>query len=581
MDNSASTWPARLRCIVSRFTTFEGPPRRGAPYVVAAAAVLYAGAARAQDDANATGAAPAEGQDEVITDPELAEKKPPQKTEETAPGGEEVISDPELANKKPVKKTEPAPAPPPPPSTQSWGDIRGVLRSRVGVDTRWDREREDVVEATTIFGLEAQYHRSEDVSFAVGIRARHGFGARDAGVPGGSSPRYSFDVAPTAGYADVALADGVHMRAGYQVISLGRFDMFSALNILAVYDLRSGPVTMPEAADVAQPALRLDLEPTAWFTVSAYYVPFFEPDIVDFYGTDYAPFERGLDVPALASSPTVTGVQQGEAQFGRSGAIAGTNGAASAFVPEASVEHPQAALATTVRGGATEVSLTGGTALEHLPAAIVPVAAPPVAGGNPPPAAPARLQYNRFYVVGLDAAVDVAPVQLGVELSYVLGRTLMAQPQDTATATGQPPPPGVGQTDVMHAALRAELVQSEAWFMAVEAFVDSARSDPPQALGSRRYHWYGLDSENRGYGIGAALRWAPEETGLTLEGAAVALNGPTYFFMPRIEYELVTQLYVELGAAIVEGPATTASNPPLGAIFDDVDQVFFGVKWVP
>src|ERR1700690_1759404 len=98
-----------------------------------------------------------------------------------------------------------------------------------------------MVEGTTIGVVEASQRRSEALMLSVGLRARHGFGMRHDG-----NTRSELDVVPISAFADVTPAEGYHVRAGYQVISMGRFDVFSATNFLAVYDLRSGPVTMPE-----------------------------------------------------------------------------------------------------------------------------------------------------------------------------------------------------------------------------------------------------------------------------------------------------------------------------------------------
>src|SRR5262245_45757876 len=83
---------------------------------------------------------------------------------------EEVIEDPELAGKKEIKQEAPPPA----------GRLHIDLRTRVGVDTRWENDREEVVEATTIAAFEVEYPRSEDVTFGVGLRARHFSGWRKA-----------------------------------------------------------------------------------------------------------------------------------------------------------------------------------------------------------------------------------------------------------------------------------------------------------------------------------------------------------------------------------------------------------------
>ena len=64
---------------------------------------------------------------------------------------EEVIDDPELSNAKPIVQAAPPPA----------GSLRVELRSRVGIDTRWENDREEVVEGTQIAAFELEHPRSE------------------------------------------------------------------------------------------------------------------------------------------------------------------------------------------------------------------------------------------------------------------------------------------------------------------------------------------------------------------------------------------------------------------------------------
>jgi hypothetical protein len=81
---------------------------------------------------------------------------------------EEVIDDPELAGKVAVDTTP----------TVSPATLRVELHTRTGVDTRWENDREEIVESTQIALFETTYQRSEDLGFAVGLRARHQYGRR-------------------------------------------------------------------------------------------------------------------------------------------------------------------------------------------------------------------------------------------------------------------------------------------------------------------------------------------------------------------------------------------------------------------
>src|SRR5215831_15624743 len=158
---------------------------------------------------------------------------------------DDIVDDPELAAVPHAELRAPPPANGPGETT--W---RVTLRSRWGVDTDWTRPSQDILQGTSIAVVEAEQRRSDSLLLSVGLRARHGFG-----MERGGAARYELDVAPVSAFADVTVAPGYHVRAGYQTISMGRFDFFTATNFLALYDLRSGPVTMPEAANIAQPAL--------------------------------------------------------------------------------------------------------------------------------------------------------------------------------------------------------------------------------------------------------------------------------------------------------------------------------------
>src|ERR1041385_89846 len=199
---------------------------------------------------------------------------------------DEIIEDPELQgpSRAPPAPTAPSTtvAPPPPPAVSA-PTFRLSLHTRWGVDTQRIHASQDVTEGTSVLVFEAEQRRSDALLLSVGLRARHVFAERRDG-----EARYELDVVPTSAFADVTLTDGVHVRAGYQTVSLGRFDVFSATNFLAAYDLRSGPVTMPEAGEVGQPAIRFDMDRVSGFLLQTWFLPFFQPDIVTVYGSDYA-----------------------------------------------------------------------------------------------------------------------------------------------------------------------------------------------------------------------------------------------------------------------------------------------------
>lgn len=505
--------------------------------------------------------------DEVIQDPELAPSKPVP----AAPPGEQVIDDPELSSGKSpgVAKTAP-PQTEPPGNPEGKGEttFRVILHSRFGMDTQWDRAAQDILEETTIGLVEAQYRKSESLLFSVGLRARHALGMRHDG-----GTRHEIDAVPVSAYVDGAIGRSVHLRGGYQTIAMGRFDLFSAANFLGVYDLRSGPVTMPDAADVAQPALRLDWDPTTDFTLQAYYVPFFTPDILPVYGTNYALLERSLGALSRTSPGVVPGAQDlerllGRAGVGRSGLVTGSSQAIRALAPAPDFTTPQGAIRATERGGAGEASLTVGTALERLPAIrFLPAVAP----------TEARLEYGRFYVASLDGALDAGPFQLGAEVAIQGHRTLSTVPRNPPL----PPSAAVpepGHTSLLHLGLRAELVDQSGWLAEVEVFGQYALSPPDDPA----MQWFMMEQGRYLRGVAAGVHFAPEDAPLRLELGGVVFSGPTLVLMPRAQYAVATGFFLEAGAVFVEGPVPGASSPmvSLGGIFDDVDQVFVGARWV-
>lgn len=493
--------------------------------------------------------------DEVIEDPELAPS-----TKGPKPS-EEVIADPELTGGKGGETvTTPTPRP-----SQGETTFRVVLQSRAGVDTAWDRAAEDILEGTTIAVVEAQHRKSESLLFSVGLRARHAYGMRHDG-----STRYELDAVPVSAFVDTAVGDSVHARIGYQTISMGRFDLWNASNFLTVVDLRSGPVTMPDALDIAQPALRVDWDPTSSFTLQAFYVPFFQPNLLPVYGTDYSVLDRSLGAISASNPGLLPSSQELERVLGgagvtRSGLVAGSTRTLGALAPAPDFTTPQGALRGTFRGTGVESSVTVGTALERIPAVYFRP------GGTP------RLEHGRFYVASVDAALDAGPFQLGAEVAFTGHRTL------ATTSTSAPAPanffPQPDHANLVHGGLRAELLESSGFVAAVEVFAEYATNTPSD----RATQWYTMESGRYWRGVAAGMQYAPENTGLRLELGGLVFSGPTLALMPRAQYQIGTGWFLEAGAAVIEGPAPSTQSPmvSLGGIFDDVDQAFVGVRWVP
>jgi hypothetical protein len=519
----------------------------------------------------------------------VAQAQPADPRDPAAEDTGETLWDPELDGPTPGPE---APRPPPPAAPASTStELRGFLATRIGVDTDWTTPGEEVFEATQVAQLELLHHPSETLGVGLGLRARHIVGLRRYADEGGGRERTGLDVVPVAGFVDTVLGDAGHLRTGYQIVELGRFDLFSASNFLAVHDLRSGPVTIPGASQVAQPAVRADVDPVDDLTLTAVYVPFFTPHLIDLVGSDYS-LGGALQSAATGGTPD----PQSEAQriaiedaIGRSAATEASRGALRAFAPQPDLLEPQGALRGTLRGAPGELSVTVGTALERLPSLqFSDEFLQAIDGTGPPPTQlsdllvppPVTLVHPRFYVASLDAATDLGPVQVGAEVAYMFRRTLTASAAPTTggpLTSAQVPQPG--RSDVAQLALRAELLEGEGFVAVLETFVAFAL-DPP-ADPARR--WLLLDEGHRMYGVAGGLQWSLGTTGLTLELGGALLNGPTYAAIPRVEWEAVQGLFVELGALAVGGNGASAAspNPSLGALFDGTDQVFTGVRWVP
>lgn len=544
--------------------------------------------------------------DDVIVDPELektspSEQKTPPAEQKPASGADHVIEDPELAGSHSAT-TSPVPAP----SVSTRGETtwRFSAHSRWGLDTTWTSPRQDIVEGTTVVSVEAEQRPSESLMYSLGLRVRHAVGIRRNG-----SARYELDLEPTSAFVDGTPGDGYHLRAGYQFVPLGRFDILSATNFLEAYDLRSGAVTMPEAAAIAQPALRFDFDKISGFTLQAYYLPFFQPHLVTGYGSDYAPpFDKFIDDSLraqAAANPGSTPVDPRIALAGlnRSTVARASTGLLQAFAPPADLTHPQGALRATFNGEAGELAFTGGTALERIPALTFSdaltrafLSGTALPSSLPPDAV--RLDYNRFWMASVDGATDAGPVQLGVELAYMANRTFYAVGPTTAVPGPLPgsaplqvvPPPIAERVGVLHGGLRAELVEGAGWAAEVETLLEVVAGDAQTpAGGTGTWRWQGFQSGRWFAALAGGAHWAPEGSRLKLEAGGMVFTGPSYVIFPRIEWEAVHTLFLELGAAFVGGVAppggtnfaANAQMVSLGWLYTDVDQVFVGVRWTP
>jgi hypothetical protein len=194
---------------------------------------------------------------------------------------------------------------------------------------------------------------------------------------------------------------------------------------------------------------------------------------------------------------------------------------------------------------------------------------------------PFSLSYNRYEQVGVDAATALGPVQFGAELAYMFGRTFVSSyiPGSYANPTpsellGQP-----DRTDVAHAGLRAEFAGSSDWTAVVELSAERASLLPTDL---RRQYAFTADGRWLLSSVGF-VAYSPGQLGLSIELGAALLNGPTYLLSPRVEQRVFDGFFAEAGAYIMGGKHRPLYDPriTLGGVYDNIDQVFIGVRWLP
>lgn len=513
------------------------------------------------------------GGDEVISDPELGGVSSSASTS----ADETVIEDPELAGSSNTASSSTgfnnSSAP------EFVSDARMLWHSRLGMDLRQGDPREETWENTNIAVLEANVRRSASLRFAFGTRLRLYAGALTRDVEDAQAQRVELDVTPTAGYVDWTVASGAHLQVGYQSVQLGRFDIVSATDVLTISDTRNGPATLPEAYDVGQLSLRLDVDASDWLSFKAIYIPFFTPYIMAATEGDYAFFPmRQADVSADLNALGINNfVAENLSRADRERLIAS---GLSAFAPEVGLRKQQAALRMVAHGGFGEIALTAATAVEKVPSvyfspeAIAYLAdqkTPEVAEAFEAVVRPISIAYNRFTLLSLDAAFDVAPFSLGVEAAYNIKRTL--------PTLGSGPYPGTlplpEQTDLLQVGARLEYLSGSELFATVEAFGMYALQLPKDPTRG----WMFLEGGRYLAGVAAGAGWMPPESHLRFEVGVMAMTPATFVFAPRIGYSVIDTLELELGALIIEGPAPPLAVTPriaFGTIYDTIDQIFVG-----
>lgn len=492
---------------------------------------------------------------------------------------DEQIEDPELAGKSAV-----APAPAASNEAPAFvSETRFGLRSRLALDYLHSDAREETWESSTNAWLEATVRRSERLRFVVGMRARYHVALLSHDVPDETAQRIELDAAPTAGYLDLKLGEGANLQLGYQTMHLGRIELVSATDVLSVGDFRDGPATVPEAIDVAQLGARLDYDPTGSLSIQLLYVPFFTPHIISVSESDYALF-RVTEAQAAATF----------SELGLNGSVLASNlsradrerlaeSGLAAFAPEANLRSQQAAIRATLHGAVGELSLSAATALEHVPAfhfsqAAIDYIRDPrtveIVQRFQQEAHPIRVEYGRFALLALDGSMDLSPFSVGFEAAYMFHRTLYT------LGTGAYPDtlPLPDTTDVIQVGARLEYVHGSQLVSTLEAFGAYAVSRPT----STNRGWVALEDGRYLAGVVAAAAWE-SDFGLRVGLGVLAMTGFTFILAPRVAYELFDGFELEVGSIIVEGPPPPLNVTPhiaLGTLYDTIDQVFAGLRYV-
>jgi hypothetical protein len=592
------------------------------------------------------------GQDEVIVDPELSgsDSAPQPATE-----GDEIIVDPELSGSAAAD-----------PNRFGWGAVYDApageggnatpdeddydplantgmakleLASQVGIDLRQEGDLEDAFETRLRFGGEVELRRSRRLRLVIGSRVDFLWAA-----PGPNDgvlvrldqraldqDRFEVDLIPTAAFADMSLFDGFHLRVGQQVVSLGRMDFYSPSDMLVVYDTRPQPKLDPAAAKMAQPAVRIDWDLGTAFTLQAAYIPWFSPHLTRPNRDQYIATVTSGPGSAL-STERLSGLIDPSWQPKSSEANV-------RFVsPAPDFSTPQAQARLVFRAPGFDMAVSGGTALEKLPAvyltpaleslqinplnpgdAAVSAIAAALSRNEPLPLFDA--QYHRYAQVGADLGFELGSIAIGFEAAYSPSRHMY-----TATKDGlHLPQPNVKRpitdnvvvdgaevdvtesnvTDesiragvpVVQGAMHVEWVKGETWVVGGEVFGINALELPYD----RTRDWWGFIPGTGAFvggTVGASCslddgRWRLEVTSILSVGPSVAV-------VPHIELRAREGVFIDVGAQIYEGPTVGypgtemvggqnvsvmrvvgAQNVNMGGLLSGYDQVFVGLRWLP
>ncbi|MDB4989586.1 MAG: hypothetical protein JWN04_4764 [Myxococcaceae bacterium] len=604
----------------------------------------------ASDDDGAAGQA----DEEVISDPELR-NAPPTPTSKRSDGEDEVISDPEL-DEGPPRRASQVPS-----AVAGWGELdkstdeprarprprddehdplantgtsRLVAFGQFGSDIHHEGDLEDAYETRLRFDAEVEFRRSKKVRLSIGVRtdllwalpARGDCALRHGGTCAHpvttdtalSQGRFELDILPLSAYVDVTPKSGFHMRIGDQQVSMARMDFYSAVDMLAAFDMRGQIGLGQSTGKLAQPAVRVDWDLSSWATLQMVYLPWFMPNLVRPNRDRFVSRELGTSGAALPANidHLIAPGNQTKA-----------NGDFIRFVgPQPDFTKPQGQARLNMRGHGFELAVTGGSALEKLPSIYATPELEKYVRGSGDSQVFVDLQngksvvdvaYHRYEQIGIDGTIDIAPLNVGFELAFSPSRHLVAAtaahlPQVTQTL--YLPQPNVSRQIVdptekdpsnvtnksirkgvplLQGALHVDWLKGETFAVAIEGFFVQALKLPYDTTRD----WWGFVPKTGLYAggiLGGTYR--PDPNGRwRFDGSLVGLIGPSVIFMPQIEYKALDTLFINVGAQFFEGPIPMATGSDgksdpisggvqslnVGGLFCGYDQVYVGFRYVP
>lgn len=567
-----------------------------------------------------------QGDEEVIVDPELQGPAPGR----SGGQGDEVIQDPDLAGGtsddngwgdvfKPHR--------PEPPTEEDAHDPQantGIARieadGQFATDLKHDGKLEDAYESRMRLDGEIDFRRSRRLRLSVGMRLDFLWALPAAGdadltirndmgeVVTRQTPfdqdRFELDVIPLSGYVDTTLGNGFHLRVGMQPVSTATVDAYSPNDILAAQDLRPQPMASPGSSKLAQPAVRVDWDLSSWATLQAIYVPWFMPHLQR--PTRDRAVGEILGSAGARSAPDIDAVvpPSYQTKLGES---------AMRFVgPAPDFKTPQAQLRLSLRGSGMQIAANGGVAHEKMPSVYMTPKLERLiqqGRGQDSENLGAVLQeieskrpvfdvaYHRFYQLGLDGSFDIAPVTVGFELAYSPARHLWAAtsdrshlPQPNVTAQivdweSDDQPGNVRDkkirrgVPVFQAAVHLEWLEGETFALVMEGFWINALVRPYD----RTRDWLAFMPGKGAFGGGlVGMNYSLDDGRWRIGSALVAAVGPSFIFLPNVEFRARDGFYLNCGANLYQGPDPSgAQSANIGGLFKHLNQVFFGFRYLP